>query len=175
MNHKNLVELEEQGKIIIGVDRVMARKFFINVSIKKTEEETGETPYFEKIIVWLAFLFGPISLLASIILGFWFLNWWGVICFIFCPFIYFVYTSSSAKGNSRITEISLLLLISACIYFFKIFNAPQITGFTTIFVFSLWCVRFLYCSSTFLLRNFVIRNEKAYQYLVQYLKIRSIE
>lgn len=175
MNHKNLVELEEQGKIIIGMDRVMARKFYTDVSIRKIEEETGEAPYFEKIIVWFAFLFGPISLLASITLGFWFFNWWGIICLMFCPFIYLGYSSSSARGNSKIIGIGILLFISACTYFFKIFDAPQITGFTTIFVFSLWCVRFLYCSSTFLLRNFVIRNEKAYQYLLPYLKIRSIE
>jgi hypothetical protein len=70
MNHKNLVELEEQGKILIGIDRSMARKFYTDIPLKKIEEETGEAPYFEKIIVWIAFLFGPISLLASIILGF---------------------------------------------------------------------------------------------------------
>lgn len=175
MNHKNLVELEEQGKIIIGVDRVMARKFFINISIKKTEEETGETPYFEKIIVWFAFLFGPISLLASIILGFWFFKWWGIICLIFFPLIYFACSSSSARGDSKMIGISILLLTSACIYFFKVFDIPKITGSAMVFIFSLWCIRFLYCSSTFLLRNFVIRNEKAYQYLRQHLKIRAIE
>jgi hypothetical protein len=175
MNHKNLVELEEQGKILIGIDRAMARKFYTDIPLKKIEEETGEAPYFEKIIVWIAFLFGPISLLASIILGFWFFKWWGIICLIFFSLIYFAYSSSSVRGDSKMIGISILLIISTCIYFFKVIDIPKITGSAIVFIFSLWCIRFLYCSSTFLLRNFVIRNEKAYQYLSQHLKIRSIE
>lgn len=153
----------------------MARRFYTDIPIKKIKEETGEAPYFEKLIVWFAFLFGPISLMTSLIIGFLAFNWWGIICLIFCPFIYFAYSSSSVRGNSRMTGISILLVISACIYFFKVFDVPKIAGFITVFVLSLWCIRFLYCSSTFLLRNFVIRNEKAYQYLLQHLKIRSIE
>lgn len=175
MNHKNLVELEKQGKIIIGVDRVIARKFYTDVSIKKIEVETDKAPYFEKIVVWFAFLFGPISLLTSIIMGFLFFNWWGIIFLLFCPLVYFTYSASSVRGNSKMIGISILLLVSACIYFFRVFNTPKITGFITIFILSLWCIRLLYCSSTLLLRNFVIRNEKAYQYLSQYLRIRSIE
>ncbi len=153
----------------------MARKFYTDIPIQKIREETGEAPYFEKIIVWFAFLFGPISLLSSIIIGFWIFNWWGIIFLIFCPFIYFTYSSFSVRGDSRITGISILLLVSSCIYFFRVFDAPQITGFITVFILSLWCIRSLYCSSTFLLRNFIIRNEKAYKYLSQHLKIRLIE
>ena len=175
MDHKNLVELEKEGKILIGVDRVMARQFYTNVPIKKIKEKTGEAPYFEKIIVWFAFLFGPISLLASIILGFWFFNWWGIICLIFCPLVYFIYSSYSVIGNSRMTGISILLFTSACIYFLKVFNIPKISGFATVFIFSLWCTRLLYCSSAFFLRNFVIRNERAYQYLSQSLEIRYVK
>jgi len=153
----------------------MARQFYTDIPIKKIKEETGEAPYFEKIIVWLAFLFGPISLLASIIIGFWFFNWWGIICVVFCPSVYFAYSSSSVRGDSKMAGISTLLLISACIYFLKVFDISKISGFATVFIFSLWCIRLLYCSSTFLLRNFVMRNEKAYQYLSQSLEIRYVE
>jgi len=126
MNHKNLVELEKEGKILIGIDRVMARRFYTDIPAKKIKEETGEAPYFEKIIVWLAFLFGPISLLATIILGFWFFNWWGIICLIFCPLVYFAYSSSSVRGDSKMTGISILLFTSACIHFLKVFDIPKI-------------------------------------------------
>jgi len=175
MDHATLIKLEKQGKILIGVDRVMARKFYTDIPMRKIRRETDETPYFEKIIVWFVFLFGPISLLASIMIGFLAFNWWGIIFLLFCPFVYFIYSSSSVRGDSTMTGISILLLVSACIYFFRVFDNPKITGFVTVFILSLWCIRLLYCSSTFLLRNFVIRNEKAYQYLSQYLKIRSIE
>jgi len=175
MDYSDLVKLEKQGKIAIGVDRAMARKFYTDIPVKKIREETGEAPYFEKIIIWLAFLFAPISLLVSIIIGFWAFNWWGIGSLIFCPIVYFIYSSYSVKGNSRMIGITILLFVSAYIYFFRVFDAPKITGFLTIFIFSLWCIRLLYSLSTLLLRIFVIRNEKAYQYLSQYLIIRSIE
>lgn len=174
MNHEKLVELDGQGKILIGIDRVTARQFYTGVSIKKIKQETGESPYFEKTIVFGAFLLGPISLLATIILGFRFFNWWGIACLIFCPLIYFVYYGLSVRGNSKMIGISILLLISVCTYSLNFFGVPKITGFVTVFILSLWCARFLYCSSTVLLRNFVIRNEKAYQYLSQHLEIKSI-
>ena len=54
MEHKELIELEQQGKILIGVDRAMARKFYTDTPVSTITEETGEAPYFEKIIIWFA-------------------------------------------------------------------------------------------------------------------------
>ena len=175
MNHKDLVDFEKQGKVLIGVDQTMARKFYIHMDIKQIENETGERPYFERIIVVLALLAGPSSLLASLFLGFWFFGWWGIICLIPCPIIYFRYSLYSFRGDSKIVWINILLLASACLYFFDFFKAPQITGLTTIFVFSLWSVSFLYYSSTTFLRNFILRNERAYQYLLPYIVLKTIE
>jgi hypothetical protein len=50
MKHREIVQLEEQGRLIIGVDRVMARKFYIDIPISRIEKETGEAPYLEKTI-----------------------------------------------------------------------------------------------------------------------------
>lgn len=175
MDHTNLVKLERQGKVLIGVDRVMARKFYTDMPIQKIKEKTGETPYFEKFIVWFAFLFGPIFLLASVIISFFVFNWWGIIFLLVCPFVYFTYSSSSVRGDSRMIGISILFLISIITHFLGVLDIPEITGFVAVFILSLWCIRLLYCSSTFLFRNFLIRNEKAYQYLSGYFKVRSIE
>ena len=175
VEHKELIELEQQGKVLIGVDRAMARKFYTDIPISIMEEETGETPYFEKMIVWLAFLIGPISLVASLVLAFFALSWWGVICVFLCPFVYFIYSSSSVKGDSRMVGITIFFIVVTCVHFLGVFDVPWITGFATVFLFSLWCVRLLYCSSTLLLRSFVIRNARAFQYLSEYLVIRHVE
>ena len=78
MEHKEVIELEKQGKLLIGIDRAMAPKFYTNIPISKIQEETGEAPYFEKAIVWFAFLFSPTALIASIVLGFFAFSWWGI-------------------------------------------------------------------------------------------------
>lgn len=175
IDYKNLVELEKKNKILIGVGRIMARKFYTDIPIKKIEKETDEAPYFEKMIILPVFLLGPVLFLISIILGFLVFGFWGIIFFALSLFIYITYSSLSVKGNSKITGITILLIALIVSYFFKIFNISRIIGAITVFVLSLWCIRFLYCASTFFLRNFIIRNEKAYNYLSQYLKIKLIE
>jgi len=175
MEHKELIELEQQGKLLIGVDRAMARKFYTDILIATIEEKTGEAPYFEKMTVWFAFLFGPIALISSIVLGFLAFGWWGVICLLLCPIVYFTYSSSSVMGSSKLTGITILFLIAVGVHFFGNLNSPWVTGFAGVFLFSLWCIRLLYCSVTLLLRNFVIRNERAYDYLSDYLVIRQVD
>jgi hypothetical protein len=102
VEHKEVILLEEQGKLLIGVDRVMARKFYTDIPISKIEEETGEAPYFEKAIVWFAFLLGPIALISSIILSFIAFGWWGILGLVLCPILYFMYSSSSVLGGSQL-------------------------------------------------------------------------
>ena len=173
MEHSEVITLEKEGKLLIGVDRPMARKFYTDVPVSKIKEETDEAPYFDKIIVWFAFLCGPIMLIASIVIAFFAFRWWGAISIIICPIIFLIYSSYSVRGDSRMIGINAILIMTALVHFLNIFDNPWITGFATTFIFSLWCAHFLYCSSTFLLRSFIIRNEKAFIFLKDYLVIRS--
>ncbi len=175
MNHKEFVESEKQGRLLVGIDRTMARKFYVNVPVRQIENETGERLYAEKTVVILALFAGPVSLLASIVIGFWFFGWWGIISLVICPILYFSFSASSIRGDAKITWVSLLLVISASIYFFDLFDIKNIAGFSTTFIFSLWSIRFLYYSSTLFLRSFIVRNEKAYQYFLPHLVLRPVE
>lgn len=167
-----MIEFEAQGKLLIGIDRVMARKFYMDIPLSKIKEETGEAPYTEKIIVWGAFFFAFISLISSIVLSFYAFNWWGIICLVLCPISFLQYFSLSARGDSKSIGITLILLISLSIHYFAHLNMFWVTLFVCVFLFSLWCIRVLYCSATMLLRCFVIRNRRAFEYLSSYLTIR---
>lgn len=175
MEHKEVIHLEQQGKLLIGIDRAMARKFYTDIPISKIKEETGQAPYFEKIVVWFAFLFGPIALISSIVLGFLAFDWWGAICLVVCPILYFRYISSSVRGASSSIGVTIFLLISVGVHLFSNLKTPWITGFASAFLFCLWCIRLLYCSSTVFLRAFVIRNGRAFEYLSEYLVIRHVD
>ncbi len=45
--YQDLVKRAYEGKILVGVDRALARKVYTNLSIAKIRAFTGETPYFE--------------------------------------------------------------------------------------------------------------------------------
>ena len=155
------------------IDEPMIEAFVYETS--KIVEETGEPPYLEKAIVWFAFLFGPIALALSIVVGFLAFSWWGIICLVLCPIVYFAYSSSSVMGGSKLIGIAGLVLISVCVHFFGNLKAPWLARFASAFLLSLWCVRLLYCSSTVFFRAFVIRNGRAFEYLSDYLVIRHVD
>ncbi|MBI5573273.1 MAG: hypothetical protein HY919_01800 [Elusimicrobia bacterium] len=175
MNHGKIIELENQGKILIGIDRPMDRKFYTDIPISEIKSKTDDAPYLEKIIIWFVFLTAPIALISSIILAFISLRWWGLIFLVLFPIIYFSYSASSVKGNSKLIGITIIFICSAVIHFLGYFANSQITLAITVFLLSLWCIRLLYCASTFLLRTFIIRNAKAFEYLENYLVIRNTE
>ena len=174
MNHKDIIELENQGEILIGIDRTMARKFYTDIPISEIKLKTDEAPYLEKTIIWFSFLSAPIALIFSILLSFIALKWLGIIFLFAYPIFYFLYSSVSARGNSKLTGITIIVVIFLIIHFAGFFDNSLITLLITIFLLSLWCIRILYCASTFFLRTFIIRNEKAFEYLKNYLVIKTV-
>ena len=175
MEHKEVIRLEDQGKLLIGIDRGLARKFYTGIPMSKIQEKTGESPYLETIMVRFVFWFAPVVLIASIVLGFFAFRWWGVICLTLCPIIFSWYFALSSLGDSKLVGITILSLAIGTVHFSGYLNTPWITGFSSAFLLSLWCVRFLYCSSTFFLREFITRNEKAFEWLLDDLTIRYNE
>jgi hypothetical protein len=56
---------------------------------------------------------------------------------------------------------TLVLIVAVSAHFMNLFANPWMSGFVTAFLFALWCDRLLYCASTFFLRAFVLRNQRA--------------
>jgi len=173
--HKELVKLAKAGKILIGVDRVAARKLFTEVPLSKIQEMTGETPYFEKLLIMSTFILGPTALLTSVIVAFIAFGWWGLIPMLFCPVFYLLYQGSSSVGGARLTLITASVVVAGLVHFLDSFNAPWSTGFVAMFLFSLWCARFVYSTATFMYRTFAIRNRKAFEFLSQSISIKHVE
>ena len=173
--HKELVKLAEAGKILIGVDRGAARKLFTDVPLSTIQEMTGETPYFEKTLVMSAFMLGPVALITSVVLAFIAFGWWGLIPLLLCPIVYLLYQGSSSAGGASLSLITAFVVVAGLVHFFGNFNAPWSTGFVAVFLFSLWCVRFVYSGATFMYRAFTVRNRKAFEFLSPGLSIKHIE
>jgi hypothetical protein len=173
--HKELVKLVEEGGILIGVDRTVARQLFTDVSLTTIQEMTGETPYLEKILIMSAFILGPVALITSVALAFVAFGWWGLISLLLCPGIYGLYQSSSSLGGARLLMITAIVVLAGLLHFSGIFGAPWITGFIAVFLFSLLCIRFVYSGATFMYRAFAIRNRRAFEFLSGGLSIKHVE
>jgi len=160
--YKQFVDEVYKGNVLLGVDRAFARQLFTGVSIKTIEEKTGETPYLEKAIVAVAFLGGPLALLASLILAIFALKWWAVLAVPICVTVWLVYHGMSCRGDAGILFVSFLLLGSIVLYFSSLLPNNGLGLLVSCFLLSLWLSRFLYWGSTFFLRAFVLRSYNAF-------------
>jgi hypothetical protein len=169
----DLVRREAAGELLIGVDRPFARRFYTDVSLREVEARTGEAPYFEKMIVYFAFVGGPLVLLASLAQSVWLLGWWSVLFIPIAVVVWVGVYGDSARAGARMTFISLLVV--ACAIGFAISPGSSRPGWGLAFTYSagLWLARLLYVSATSFLRGFVLRNRRAWEWLQEHMVIRE--
>lgn len=175
LDHKRLAQLESEGRILIGVDRTYARKLYTDVPISTIQRETGESPYFEKLVVWFAFLMSPIAILTSAVLAAYTFHWWAVLIVPVSILWWMGNKADSSRGNTHIWLLTLVMATAVSIHFLRLLPTPWMSGFLLVFVFSLWCDRLLYCASTMFLRLFVLRNQRALQAFGEGIIIRETD
>ncbi len=171
--YKDFVARANAGALLIGVDRAIARKFYTGVSISRIEEETGEAPYFEKMIVWLAFVTAPIALLASFIVSILAFRWWAALAIPISVVAYFVYSGQSSMPRRGMLGISILLALSVGSLFTGFFTSQFVPWYFIAIVFALWVSRLVYCAATSLLRAFVLRNQRALEFMREHIQVRE--
>jgi len=169
--HAEIVRDEDAGRLRIGIDRPVARKFYTDMSISSIEAETGEAPYFEKLLVFTCFIGGPIALLATIVFSVIYFHWWSVAIVPILVFLWVAYYAASPVGGSGAGFITLVLAVAVALHIFNPFGWSS-TLFFVCAALAFWFGRVLYTVSTFFLRAFVIRNHRAFNLLADTIAIK---
>ena len=175
MDFDELVRKEAAGQLLLGVDRAFARRFYTDVPLREIEAKTGEAPYFEKAVVFLAFLGGPFTLLGSLILSVWVLGWWSGLFIPLAMLVWFGNHGDSARATARLRVISGILAICGCGFMTSYGLARSRWGLAFTFVAALWLSRLLYVSATSFLRGFVLRNRRAWEWLHEQFVLRHVQ
>ncbi len=158
--HKQIVEDEKAGKLLIGVDRPSARKFFTDVPRKTLEAKLGEPLYLDKAIVLSSFVLGYLMILAAAGLSIWAFGWWGIAAGVATLVVWASYLAESSKGTAGILSALIVAGVVAAICALADLQFPTKLWLLA-FAASIFFVRFTYSASTFLLRILVIRNWRA--------------
>lgn len=173
-DYKRLVQSAYDGRILIGVDRVFARRLYTDVGLSAIEQATGEAPYLEKLVVWFAFLAAPLAILGSGVMAAVAFRWWA---FFIVPvaFLWWMFNRSvSVLEGSSIGFLTLAMIVAVSAHFMNLLPDPWMSGFVATFVFAMWCDRFLYWVSAFFLRAFVLRNQRALEAFREGITIREV-
>jgi len=173
--YKTFVEQAYSGALLIGIDRAVARKFYTDIPLSKIEEETGEAPYFEKMVVWFAFLAAPLALLASFVLSAFAFHWWAALAIPLSIVFYFGFSGQSSMPRGGMLGISVLLALAVGSLFTSFFASPFVSWYFIAVTFSLWASRLLYNAATAFLRAFVLRNQRALEFIGEHIHIRQAE
>jgi hypothetical protein len=161
--YKAFVESAYHGRLLVGVDRVFARKLYTDVPTSAIEEATGEAPYFEKLVVWFAFVASPSALLGSAVLAAFAFRWWALLIIPVACLCWMFNRSMSVRGGSSMWFLTLAVIAAMSVHIMNLVPSSWMSGFVAAFAFAMWCDRLLYCASTFFLRSFVLRNKRALQ------------
>lgn len=171
--HAEIIREEEEGKLLIGIDPSLARKFYTDMSIKFIESKTGEPPYLETILVYILMLGSPIALLGACALAVIHFQWWSIAIIPALMLLWIGYHVISSRGTARSGFITLVTIAVIAVHIID----PLGLGWTLFLVFaalSLWFSRTLYTASTFFLRGFVIRNYRAFDFLEDAIVIKRV-
>lgn len=160
------------GRILVGVDRVFARKLYTDMATSAIEEVTGEAPYLEKLVVWFAFLASPLAIVGSAVMAAFAFRWWALLIVPVAFLCWMFNRSMSVRGGSSIWFLSLAVIAAVSAHFMNLLPTV-ISGFVVAFVFAMWCDRLLYWASTVFLRAFVLRNQQALEAFGEGITIRE--
>jgi len=159
--HTALCREAREGKILIGVDRALARRFYSRVPIQKIEEDTGEALYMEKLTIVGAMMLSPTLLIVSMGLAAVAFQWWSALLIPIALFVWMGLSMTANKGGVKQFPLTVLLALSIICYFAR-WLPPSYCNPLIAFAASIWLWRFIYTASTSFLRAFVLRNYKAF-------------
>lgn len=168
-----LVRREASGQVVVGVDRPFARRFYTDLPVREIEAQTGEAPYFEKMVVYAAFIGGPLLLLVSLAESIWVLGWWSALFIPLAVIVWAVVYVNSPKARAGMTAISLIVVVSAIGFGVSNGSRPE-WGLILTYVSALWLSLLLYVAATSFLRGFVLRNRRAYEWIQEHLIVREV-
>lgn len=171
--YKDFVAQVNSGTLLVGVDRAVARYFYMYMPLSKIREETGYAPHFEKMVVWLIFIMEPIALIASFALSVLAFRWWAMLAIPLSIIVYYIYASLSSMPRKNMLGITGLLALAICSLFADFFATPFISWYMIILIFALWLSRFIYCIAKYFMLNIVLENKQVLDFMKESIHVRN--
>jgi len=106
------------------------------------------------------------------VLAFW---WWAALTIPLSVVVYFIFSGHSSMPRRGMLGISILLAFTIVILFTEFFTSQFASWYFIAFVFALWASRLVYCAATTMLRAFILRNQRALEFMQQHIQVKDAE
>ena len=162
------------GKVLVGIDRTMARSFFSDAPISYIKEKTGEAPYVQKAVVLGAQICGQTALLASFVLAALAFSWWAVLIIPVSVFIYFSFVASSARPGGGMVGVSLLVGVAMLGFYIGWFPSTYAAWYAVLITVALWNARLIYDGAYHFMRAFAFKNRRTFEFLAEHIHLQEV-
>jgi hypothetical protein len=132
-----LVQSAHEGRVLIGVDRIFARRLYTDIATSAIDTATGETPYSEKFVIWFAFVASPIAMCVGVVAAVFGFRWWALLVVPAALLWWMLNRSMSVRAGSSMWFPSLILIAAVSLHVMKFLSNPWMSGFIVIFAFAL--------------------------------------
>jgi len=165
VNHKEIVEREEKGEILIGIEPAVARRFFTDTNHRVVQQEIGEALFVERFFVKAFFWLAVLSLLAGIVASIFAIKWYSVLAIPLMVVSWFVLGGMASMGSQKLGAAIGSVIICFVLAYYLIDKGIAVTIWLTLLPLPYFLDRLTYKSATVFLRCLSIRNERAFNLL----------
>lgn len=162
--HRALAADVAQGRLLVGIDRTVARQFFTRLSVSEVAAMTGERLHVEMFIVKAQFILAGVLPFVAACFAIAAFGWWAVLIAPATLLVSFLFFASSTRGEAGL-GVAYLLLATALILFFQAPWSTSSRWWLLALAGGVFFGRRTYVSAAGSLRSLVIRNHRAFEQL----------
>lgn len=165
-DYKEFVIQFAKGEILMDIELALARRFFIDSDESRLVDEVGEPLHKERFWIGFCGLLGIFSLIAGILLSVIALKWYSIVAIplMVKMFQWLTAEASLGKGTLSITFGFIIICFYFAYYFSEIL--PLTSAWLIILPLPVFFSSLMYKLTTTFLRSLVLRNEKAFDFLI---------
>lgn len=162
MDYHEFVKRENIGKILVGVDPAIARRFFTETDHAKVQKLIGEPLFIERFIVKACFYLEWILLPIIIVISIFVLKWFSILAIPIILFLSFFLGSQASIGKQNIS--GAVVFAGLCVVAAFLFREKGVVLFLWLMLLPLpyLFATLTYKLATIFMRNLSIRNEIFY-------------
>lgn len=164
----------DANRLVVGVDRVFARKVYTELPAAVLKDVTGEPAYFEIFVTRFCFTSPGVFLLASCVFAVLAFGWLSLLAIPILAMVYFVTASRSSAGGSRVGHLVLVALgVGACVWWNVLPLRWSGSCLGTLAI-ALILHRLAYIASASFFWSMVTQNATAWEYFRDGVVIRDV-
>jgi len=163
LTYQEFSELARSGRILVGIDPAVARKFYTNSDPRWLEEQLGESMWLERLTVKSFWLLDFGTLIAGIVITVLVLKWFSVIAVPLMVVAWFFLGGLASVGRQRLT--GAFAAVAVCLLLGYLQRQSAVGIWFSVLPWPYFFARLTYWTETRYLRALVVRNERAFRLL----------